>query len=129
MLEQRSAFALRAHAEAMHSIEVLAVDTPDDTRSKGLTKTVLSEAARDARKERMMIDFIQGLRQAAREDSDAKTGVTVFVIPKYQVRSRDPVPRDLEISRSRDLGSHRICDPEIPGLGVRVLTVFVIVFA
>ena len=115
-LQRKTDEALKAHAEAMRLVDVLAIDTPDDSTHKGLHKTALSQAALDARKEDILLDFLRGVRQGARDDKDPQTNVAVLVIPKYLLNEQ----LDLLAGKLRDWGEVRI-EEAIKGLRMQVL--------
>ena len=87
-LERQTEGALASHAAALHAVDMLAIDPPahGSASRSALHQSALAVAAKEARsKEPIVLEFLHGLRQAAREDTDANTGVAVLVIPKYQL--------------------------------------------
>ena len=114
-LQRESEKALKAHAAAMHAVEVLAIDTPYDATNKGLPKTVLSVAAAEARKEDLLLEFLKALRQSARDQIDDATGVAMMVIPKFQLSEL----LDLLAGKLRDWGEVRMHEA-LKGLRLQV---------
>jgi hypothetical protein len=102
-LQRETDRALRAHAAAMHAVDVLAIDTPDDSKHRGLTKTPLSQKAAARRKEELLLEFLQEIRVGAREDKDPATGVTVLVIPKFRLAEVRPSAPPLPASAAPSL--------------------------
>jgi hypothetical protein len=115
-LQKKTEEALKAHGDAMKLVDVLAIDTPDDSVHKGLHKTALSQAALENRKEDILLEFLRGVRQGARDDKDGNTGVAVLVIPKYLLNEQ----LDLLAGKLRDWGEVRL-EEGMKGLRLQLL--------
>ena len=114
-LQRETDRALRAHAAAMQAVDVLAIDTPDDSKHKGLHKTAISQKAGARRKEELLLEFLQEIRVGAREDTDSNTGVAVLVIPKFRLAEA----LDLLAGKLRDWGEVRM-EEAVKGLRLQV---------